>query len=65
MITDQPELPSDADLNDFGYLAISLEAEVVADAAYGYVSMDAIRFYLSQMRHVYQQATEQDDSQPA
>jgi hypothetical protein len=52
----QPELPPDTDLNDFDYLAVRLEAEIVTDAAYGYVSLDAIRFYLGQMRRVYQQA---------
>jgi hypothetical protein len=57
MASDQPrELPPDANLEDFDYLAMSLEAEIVADAAYGYVSLNAIRFYLDQMRRAYQQA---------
>jgi len=76
MATDQPELPPDTDLNDFNYLAMSLEAEAALGQAYGYVSMDAIRFYLGQIRRVYQEAAaarnivrlvfvERDGDQPA
>jgi hypothetical protein len=50
------DIPPDTNINDFDYLAMSLEAEILTNAAYGYVSVDSLKFYLGQMRRVYQTA---------